>query len=93
MKNMYMQLDDIETWRATTDRNFKEGDRVVSLHGGYCDHGSCPTRGLLLEENPYWPGCFAFLADGKTKEHSIYTEMSDIVKESEFDAKRLQADN
>lgn len=81
----------VSDWVATTDRNFKTGDRVVHLSGGHNGRTPCPARGVLVEENEFWTGQFGFLMDGKPDGHYFYPEMSCLVKESDFDALNLLA--
>lgn len=93
MKSAYLQLENLDEWVDTTDRNFKVGDRVVHLFVGKCESGSCPTRGILIEESQIYPGSFTFLPDNKSEGEYNFVVMNSIVKESEFDNKGLVADN
>lgn len=93
MQSAYLQLDNLDEWLDSTDRNFKVGDRVVHLFLGNCKTGSCPTRGALIRESETYPGSFTFLPDNKAKGKETFVIMDFVVKEYEFDAKGLVADN
>jgi len=89
--SIYDQIPNVDRWLATTDRAFKEGDRVVHIEGGHNGRSPCPARGVLLEENMFWKGSFGLLLDGNAQGAYFYPEMTRIVKEAEFDALGLVA--